>query len=499
MKTQLTPGRQWSGMMSRTAKKVANNLGVIRGDQAGGKLKGFRSQKLEDLDAYYENRQHDKLIDWDQAVKMAAEENGTYIPVRERKPRIQVAFAKMLCQRITSKLIGQKTFPALKVEEDPETELFTKLVLKASGFRSHLLEPMRRCLASGSCFVRFYFVNGIIKIEHFLSKFCYPVFDDAGHLESITIKYVFEDPEDLDDKEKPRKKWYKLELSGTSDIEYDNPLYVESGGEPVFQEAKRVDHNLGFVQGEWLRTSEDKHSPDGYSLNEDILDFIDELNYSLSQSSTAVSYNQDPQLALSGMDVDDIEKLVRSSAKAWNMGRDGKAQFLETNLTGVETAERLRDKIRLGIQDIARIVMMDPEKMMAQAQSGKAMEILHGPMVELIDELRPMVEKYIIALLVKIIITYLILMSQGVETGLEVPPGWSPKSFNLTAVWPPIFPMTMSDLKEKLGVAVQATSASLISRETATRWLAKDFDIEDIEAELAKIAGQPILNPFGSF
>jgi hypothetical protein len=491
----LSKNRKWQGFMSRSAKRVARTLGIIPGGEYG-KVRKFRRDHLERLDAFYENRQYNHLPLWDEAA--AGSTDHDYIPVRQRKPRIQVAFAKMLCQRITSKLVGRRNFPSFKIEEDPDTEMFLKVILDSTGLRSHLLEPVRRCLNSGSSFVRFFFVDGIIKVESFLSKFCYPEFDPSGDLDSVTIKYVFEDPNDLDDKGKPRKKWYKLDLTKTTDIEYDNPLF-DAGTEPFFQEIGRVEHGLGYVQGEWFRTSEDKHSPDGYSLIEDILDFIDEINYSLSQSSMAVSYNQDPQLTLKGMDVDEISELIRSSVKAWNLGRDGEGKFLETDLNGVKIAEELRGKIRLGIQDIARIILLDPEKMIGQAQSGKAMEILHGPMVELIEELQPVFEKLFIRLLLKIVITYLKLVASGVDTGLEIPPGWAPQSLNMAAVWPPIFPMTMLDLKEKLAVAVQATSASLLSRESATRWIAKDFDIEDIEAELAKIAAQPVLNPFGMF
>jgi hypothetical protein len=404
----------------------------------------------------------------------------------------------MLCQRVASKLVGNSTFPKLKIEDDPDAEQFVKIIVDATNLRAELIEPIRRCLSAGSVFVRFYFINGIIQVEHYLSKYCYPVFDSAGNLESISIKYVYDDQEDLDSKGKPLKKWYRLDLNQTSDIEYDNPLFV-ANAEPVFQEVNRIDHDLGFVQGQWFRTNKNKHDPDGYSLIEDILDFIDELNYSLSQSSVAISYNQDPQLALAGLDVDEIENLIRSSSKAWNLGREGKAEFLETDLKGVQVAEESRAKIRLNVQDISRVVLLDPEKIVGNAQSGKAMEILHGPFVELIEELRPMFERDIIALIDKIIITYLGLINSGVETGLIIPKGWKPSSLNITALWPPIFPMTVADLMEKVKVGVAVAGANLISRETITRWIAKDFNVEDVEEELAKINAQPIINPFAAF
>lgn len=482
--------RDW--LSSRGAKRADLNLGVIYGGvQAKGK---FRTQKLEDLHAYYENRQYAALPNWEKAAEMSM--TGDYVAVRKRQPRIRYAYAKSLCSRVAAKLVGDSTFPIFKVEDDPDTEVFLKAVLKLSKLNSKILEAVKETLALGSGFIRFYVIDGILKVESYSTKSCYPVFSPSGSLNSIKIQYVYSDENDKDEKGKPKDKWYKLELTEMSDILYDNPEYVV-GQEPVFNVVSSVEHNLGFVQGVWMRTSENKHSPDGYSLIEDILEFIDELNYSLSQSSVAVSYNQDPQLTIKGMDVDEIDNLIRSSSRAWDLGRDGEGKFLESNLGGVKTASELRDKVKVNIQDISRIVLLDPEKIVGSAQSAKAMEVLHGPLVELVNELRPMVEAAITELLLKMALTLLILNGSGADVGIEIPPGYKPKSLNITTQWPPIFPMTMADLREKLSIAVQASAGNLFSRETMTRWMAKDFDVENVEEELAKIAAQPIINPFG--
>lgn len=485
--------RKWAGFMSRTAKRVENNLGIVySGDLNKGTSK-YRRQKLEVLDSYYENRQYDHLMNWEAA---AALKDDSYVAVRKRKPRIIYSFPKVLCQRVASKIVGLNTFPTFLVEEDPDTQLFIQLVIKLAKLQHRLLEPVRRVLSSGSGLVRYKFTDGVINLESFLGKYCYPEFNAAGELSFVKIQYVYEDEAEKDSKGCPVQKWYRLDLGETVDILYDNPVY-SAAAEPQFQEVSKVEHKLGFVQAVWMRTCEDKHSPDGYSLIEDVLDFIDELNYSLSQSSVAVSYNQDPQLTVKGMDSDELEELIRSSSKAWNLGRDGEGKFLESNLGGVEMAINLRDKVKLGIQDIARVIMLDPEKMVAHAQSGRAMEILHGPFVELVNELRPVFEDSIMRLVLKIALTILILKRSGIDVGMEMPEGWQPQSLNLTAQWPPIFPMTMADLKEKLAVAVSASSSNLLSRETMTRWLAKDFSVEDVEAEIQKVAAQPVLNPWG--
>lgn len=486
-------GRFYHRVKSRFSQLADNNLGVIQPGQRKQML--VRNELIDLYDRYYDCEQYDHLQPWDQAC-----EGEDYVAVRKRKPRINYAFAKMLASRISSKLVGHANYPTLSVADDPDTTEFLKLIQKVSMLQPRIIEPVRRLVVAGSVFVRFQIVGQAVKIEWYNSKFCYPVFDQAGELESLEIRYVYEDAEDLDSKGQPKRKWYKMALGIMSDVLFDNPEY-KPNAEPVFEVVSQVDHELGFVQGEWFRTSEERHSPDGYSLISDLTDFIDEMNYNLSQSSQAVSYNQDPQILLKGMSDEEITNLIRSSSKAWNLGREGEASALETNLNGVKEAANLRDKIRLGIQDIARVVLLDPEKMVAHAQSGKAMEVLHGPFVELLNELRPFVEKGLVRLLLKMALTMLILEDRGQEGPVTIPPGYKPQSLDISADWPPVFPLTMSDLKEMIAVANGLTSSNIFSREWAARWLSKvkEFGVEDIELELQRVASQPVINPFGGF
>jgi len=481
----------------RSQSRVSKRLGVISSREDGNNgdvSQTFRNAMLDEYDAYYERRQYDHLQPWDEKL---SGDNG-YVKMKDRAPKLNYNFAKVLCCRLASKLVGKKNFPTWKTEGDPDTEDFYRKILQSSSLRAKLVEPVRRCLNSGSVFVRFSLVNGQWKIEHYLAKWCFPTFDANNDLESIEIKYVYEDPEDLDEHGEPVKKWFKMELTKTSDIMYDSPTY-DSSSEPEFSVVDRADHGLGFVQGEWLVTSEETNSIDGQSIVGDILEFIDELNYSISQTSDAVSYNQDPQLLLQNMDEEEINQLVRSSEKAWNLGREGDAKLLEASMTGPEMAIEFRGKVRLSIQDLARIVLLDPEKVVTHASSGRAMEVLHGPMVELVEELQPQFEGHIRNLMMKMALTNAIQARKFAAVPVNMPEGYNPINFFPIASFPPVFPQTIEDLQKKVSVAVQAASGNIISRETMTRWLAKDFDIEDIEEELAKIENQPVINPFGSF
>lgn len=483
----------------RVGMRIQNNLGIIRYQDHMAQTKdGFvhRNRDLHKLDLYYENRQHDDKKPWDQSC-----DSMDYVKVRERQPRIQLPFSKLLASRVVGKLIGQDTWPQFVVEEDPDTEAYLRWILKTSHLQTMLFEPLRRMTASGSVFVRFGIVDGAFSIKFELAKNCYPVLGPDGLLQSMTVAYVYDDKGDLDHNKKAKKKWYRADYGPEEDVLYQ-PAPYEPGQkleEINWVVAEAVPHNLGFVQGEWFRTFVGSEGIDGASLIADILDFMDELDYNMSQSSQVIQYNQDPQLIIKGLTEDDLDTLVRSSQKAWNLGREGEASFLETGLQAVEVARDFRDRIRLSVQDIARIVLMDPEKMAAHAQSGKALEILHQPMVELIQELRPSLEMPLVSLVRKMAVVNLMMANNGVPSPVQMPLNYQPKDLMISLRWPAVFAKSIEDLQKKVSVATQASGAKLISRETLTRWLAPDFQIEDVEAELKRIAAEPSFNPFGTF
>jgi len=435
--------RRFAGLASRSQLMAANNLGTILQRSSGSSR--FRKAELEIFDAYFEARQYEGMAPWDQSKAL----DGSFIPVRQRAPLIQMNFAKVLTARLAAKLVGSRTFPELLIEDDPDMEELIRTVKRVSRLKGSIVRPIQRMLVSGSVLIRFSLINGAYRIEHFLSKWVSPKFDALGNITFARIQYVFEDKEDVDPRTKlPRKKWFRLDLTAFNDISYNNPLF-EEGSEPSFTVVETVEHNLGFVQAEWFKTADDLNTIDGPSIIGDVLGFIDELNYSISQSSTAVQYNQDPQLTLKGMDEEEVTKLIRSSFKAWSLGKNGEASFLEAGMSGVQAASELRDKIRLNIQDVARVILLDPEKIIGSAQSAKAMEVLHGPMVELIEELRPILEKSLTNLCLKMTTATLIQNQRGAQVPITIPPGFRPQSVTITVVWPEIFPMTMEDLQKE--------------------------------------------------
>jgi hypothetical protein len=493
--TRYNTGSRFFTGNSRSTKRANNILGVTQDGFGHGKKKHYRSEKLKLVEDILEGNQYAGKVDWETAVKS----RDPFIPVRDRKPRIIFPFAKVLQDRLASKLVGKSTFPKLKIEEDEEANYLLDLVLDHTFFRAKMLDVAKDFISYTSVFARYKVVDGAIRIEHHNSNYCYPTFSPDGELQEVELKYVYE-TEETDEKGKQVKRWYRAILTQTIDTLFDNPIFEENA-EPEFEIVEEVPHNLGFVQGEWFRWGETTYDHDGqdYPLASQLRGFIDAINYNLSQTDQATSYGMEPQLILNGLTQDEAEELIKSSSQGWIMGRDGSASFLESSGSGVATGKETRESQMKLASDCARIVFLDPEKMAANAQSGKAMEIMHGPMVEMINEIRPWFEKSMVKLLQKIVSTMAILNAQGLELALTMPPKWFPQSLEIKVKWPPVFELTTQDKQQIVAVAVQAATGNIISRRTALKWIQEngvDFGVDDIEMETMIIDNQ---KTFGGF
>ena len=67
-------------------------------------------------------------------------------------------------------------------------------------------------------------------------------------------------------------------------------------------------------------------------------------------------------------------------------------------------AGEMMDREQRAAQEVTNAIMHDPEKIVGSAQSAKAMEVLNGPLVDLIKDLRPIFEYAIKTILRKTLI-----------------------------------------------------------------------------------------------
>ncbi len=481
-------GRRDNNMViKRIQDKIDNNLGTIRPKDSQARGRRWRSDTLKKYDDYFNSKQYEGKIDWHQAVG-----STPFVGIKDRKPFITYPLPKIVVNRLKTKLAGEKNFPTLTIPEDPDTAQLIKLIHKISDFQAAILKLCEYLLTFGSAFARFHFVQGRLRLDCYNPNNCYPIFDKNEELEEIEIRFVYD--EIVEGKKK--QFWYRLFLGKNEDIIFDNPEY-KAGTIPEFKVVERNEHGLNFVQGEWAKTTKNPLAPDGECVFKDVLDFTDCLSYLMTMSHDGAIYNIDPQLVLKGLSTDEFDDIVKTKEKAWTLGRDGEANFVETTGSGIATALEIEKSTMQRVQDITRVIMHDPEKFSAHAQSGKAMEILNGPMTELIAEIRTYLQKFITTVTIKMLSIFVMYSRQGFATEIEISPKYRPISLEIEVNWPPIFAMTTQDLQQMVTLYTSLTSANIMSRQTALEKMAQYFDIEDIEAEQQKINTQPQFNTWG--
>ena len=476
---------------SRTKERVKNNLGIIYG---GMRPSRHRSEHLKKLSDYYYCTQHDDKIDW-----FEAEEAEISIPIRNRKPIVNYPLAKIHVARIVSKLLGDDVFPEIQAEDESQQEIIDA-VLEKIDFKEVMKDFAKKVLAFGSGFIRIKIVEGHMSLTPYDPNYCYPTFAEDGSLETMRIQYVYTDGTTIDkETKKPVERWFRLDLTKEIDVLYDNPIFKDDTP-PTFKVVNSESHSLGVVQGHWCKNTKLRKVVDGDSVIEDILDLSDCISYNISRSDQAADYGTDPQVVISGLDESELDELEKSSTKAWALGREGTAQMLEVGGAGVTAAGEMEDRLQRKAQEVTNAIMHDPEKIVGSAQSAKAMEVLNGPLVDAVKDLRPIFEYAIKTILLKILILLKKFIKSRKEiVGLDADEKLIDLDSEIKIKWGEIFPPTMQDLQAVVSVYSQLVTGNLMSRKTALANLAKYFDYGDLEEEMKLIETQKQFNTFNQF
>jgi hypothetical protein len=256
---------------------------------------------------------------------------------------------------------------------------------------------------------------------------------------------------------------------------------------------RTVRHGLGFVPASWVKNLPGGDFIDGEpTMRNDAINTGIELDYLLSQNGRGLKYNLDPKLvvkeppfqdnrqAIEGMD---IRATPLGGGNTITLAVDGDAKLLE--LTGgaseaaVEFAKYLRE---LALESL-KGNRASAEKL-ATAQSGKAMELMNQPLINLADCLRITYgEKSLQDILQMFIVVsgrVKLVFKNGEPVG-ELVKG------NIALAWPAWYSPTPDELQKKVQTVGEAVGRGLMSQESAVRYVADLYDIEDVEAELVLI------------
>jgi len=255
-----------------------------------------RAKALLSLEKHVDGTQYEDLPDWFSDKK----------PLWERAPCIVYPIVRSAIDSNTDLLLGEGRFPTAKVdglagEEANDFEKAVARVVQQSRLKAAGREVFGAGQGCGSACAVFGLRNGRLFIDTLLARWCEPVLDAEGAVESLEVRYPYlalvKDPGGT---EKYVCKLYRRTIDATYDATYHPAEAREDGTEPSWRvdNARTVAHNLGFCPVVWfphLKGCTAVNDFDGKAIHEHLTDEIRAHDFALSQRHRAALYAGDPQ------------------------------------------------------------------------------------------------------------------------------------------------------------------------------------------------------------
>lgn len=452
----------------------------------------FRDPALQMYDNYLNNLQYQSLPPWSEDVlrTMHATDSGA----RQYQPRVIYALPKIAANVHTSHFVSEEARLKLFVD-DVKLQEKLDVFIEDLQLWPTLAAAIPSYIVNGSMFLGFRLSQqGKVILNFYNTKWVYPKFDENEELEEVVIRYVYETDE-YNSRGVKIWRWHQYKMSKENDIIYDEPEFdPQSTMLPLFKVSNAYNHNLGFVQGAWIKTSKTPMGHDGVQLLTDCLDMLDNVNYLLSKQGVAIDYQLLPYLIFQGDGegvAEDIQKNMQLTVPRGFLGSNvittgvpaDKAQmhFLESSFVASrESTEYVRQQVK-HLQTVLRIIEVDPEQVAGfAAQSGIALRMLFKPVIEFVRLKHPFVKAGICDLLAKI--EHVV---NRAKTSLELPAGTIE---NAEKKWGSVFSDTASDIATRISYTSSALMAGMISKETAVKHISQDFKVDNVAEELNKIS-----------
>ncbi|MDR3736044.1 MAG: phage portal protein [Acidobacteriaceae bacterium] len=409
-----------------------------------------------------------------------------YIPISKRAPAVRYGLCRMAVEDSVSLLFGDNHFPGIQSDDQPTVDALNEIARE-----THLDLVMTEAATRGS-------VGSIAVLLRILKQ---RVFIDVYDTIYLTPSYDPEAPDTLVKvAEKYRVKGADLAAQGYTiapdDMNADHwfcrewdalaetwfvPQLCTSETTPKIDDSRTVQHGLGFCPWVWVKNLPGGNGVDGACTFRAAIDTQIDIEYQLSLGSRALKYSAAPTLMIK--EPSGTGKVEMAAGDTIIVDKDGDAKWLEidgaASAAVIEYVRLLRETALESIHGNRS----NADKVSA-AQSGRALELLHQPLIWLADKLR---------------LTYgecglLPLYRMIVAASQKYPIKTNGKSIKLnpaaalTLSWPRWFPATAADRSSDANTLRTLTNSGLMSEETAIKQIAPVYDIASVQDEISAIA-----------
>lgn len=419
-------------------------------------------------------------------------DGGEYVPLRQRRPCVRQNLCRTVVDDSVSLLFSEGNFPSVEIESEVQKENMRRLI-KEMKLNSVMIDAATRG-SVGSVAIMLRIPTGTVR----------RVFLQVMSTEQLTPEWSPEAPDtllrvtekykvsgkDLDAAGYPilpdemnTKFWFQRQWDLESELWFD-PWKVadDAKTKPSIDMDRTVKHELGFVPIAWVKNLPGGDDIDGKpTFPDEAIDAQIEIDYQLSQSGRGLKFMSDPTLVIKEEAMSPSGPTVKGAANAIKVGKDGDAKLLEIDGGGAKAVIEYVTHLREIALETMHGNRASNEKMSA-AQSGRALELLNQALIWLADRLRISYGEGALLDLLSMVVRASNKIQLNFKDGTPV--GAFDASKPLALRWPKWFAPTMQELLSRATTLKTLCNAGLMSRETAIKVLAEEYDIEDAAAEL---------------
>lgn len=498
----------------------------------GGDAYPFRSYMIDAYKKMYSGTFYDVL-----KYDFNTESDGDaqpYIPISWRIPCVQTNLARVVVDETVSIVFGEQHCPRLQVNDDEKTHKFSTSLIQTCKLNKIMQEAMT-IGAAGSVAIFVVLVDGkphfypqstegltpiydpkdprrLVKIierakvktadlnrnhgyslsQDYAEYWIYRELNETSHLTYHPIPVAGSHL--IDDSKIKEYGEYKFrsgenvqtELRAAEDYNIDRQYNVLNKVTPSVDKRRSIDHNFGFCPAVWIKNlpTMNNWDIDGACTFGPACESLITLDYTLSQAYRSLKYSSEPVLMVKDPSGAMPKKMSKAANKVLMLGKDADAKWLEINGTAASASLDYAKYLREIVLESVSGNRVSPEKIHA-AQSGKAMELMNQPMIWLAEKLRSSYGEFGLVKLIELVIK----MNQ--ETPIKLrdglyPVAYSDPSWTVLLDWPDWYEPTGSDLMQEANALNVLHNAGIISKETALRSQASNYNVQNIQEEIEK-------------
>lgn len=421
---------------------------------------------------------------------------GEYIPLRDRRPSVRYGLCRIVVDDSVSLLFSEGHFPAIECKDEATREALADLIKETKLNQVMIDAATTGSVGSVAVFMRVLSNRVFFEVQN--TQYLTPTWkkEAPDTLEKVVEQYkvkgsVLKDQGyTIAEDELAADFWFMREWDANAETWYMPWKVGTAAGDgdgdaddkaPQPDTDKTTTHGLGFVPVVWIKNLPGGDSIDGEcTFPPEAIETAIEIDYTLSQNGRGLRYSLDPTLMVKEPAVDNDGKMIKGGGNALLVGSDGDAKLLEINGTASDAVLNYVRCLRELALETAHGNRANADKLSA-AQSGRAMELMNQSLIWLADKLRISYGEGALLDLLNMVVKASAKFKLQKKDGTEI--GELNATEKLSLTWPAWYAPTIQDMLDRATTLRMLCDSGLLSRETAIKILAAEYDIEDAKAE----------------